>query len=177
MTSYPDAAVVAAPVSRPGTLFAAIGVAVVSAVAGILEGVLFFAGGRELALDLAAKAIATITGGTPESVKADGGALLAASVDEVQATLQARAVVAIVFGVLMLVVTLLMLGGSTWSRVLVTIAGLLNAGVALRIATDIEGSTGAIRGSAWAAVATGVLVVVLAWLPANNRYAKARKAR
>lgn len=177
MTSYPDAAVVVAPASRPGTLLAAVGVAVVSAVAAIVEGVLFFAGGRDLATDLAAKAIATITGETAESVKADGGALLAASVDEVQNTLQARAIVAVVFGVLLLIVALLMLGGSTWSRVLVTIAGLLNAGVSLRIATDAEGGTGAIIGSAWLAVATGVIVVVLAWLPANNHYAKARKAR
>lgn len=176
MTSYPDAAVVAAPVSRPGTLLAAVGVAVVSALAAVVEGVLFFAGGRDLATDVAANAIAMITGGTAESVKADGGSLLAASADEVQNTLQARGIVAVVFGVLLLIVALLVLGGSTWSRVLVTIAGLLNAGVALRIATDIEGGTGAIRGSAWLAVATGILVVVLAWLPANNRYAKARKA-
>ena len=176
MTSYPAVAV-AAPVSRPGTLVAAICVAVVSGLAAVVDGVMFLAGGRDLALELAAKAIASVTGSSSDSVKLDGGVLLSASVDQVQRTVQARALVAIVFGVLLLVVGVLMLGGSVWSRLLVTLAALLNAGVAARIATDFAGSTAAIRGVGWLAAVTGLLVVVLAWLPATNRYAEARKGR
>jgi hypothetical protein len=164
-------------VSRPGTLFALIGVAVVSALASIVDGVMFLTGGRELALDVAAKAIGSVTGESADVIKADGGVLLGAAVDEVQNTLQTRGAVTIVFGVLLLVTGLLSLGSAVWARVLVTLAALLNAGVALRLATDIDGGTAAIRGVSWIAAVAGLAVVVLAWLPANNRYAKARKGR
>jgi hypothetical protein len=152
-------------------------VAVVSALTAIVDGVLFFAGGRGLALDVAAEAIATVTGTSADSVKADGGALLGAAVDEVQSTLQVRGGIAIFFGVVLLVCGLLALRGAIWARVLLTLAALSTAGVALRIATDVEGSTAAIRGAGWLAVVTGLVAVVLAWLPAINRYAKARRGR
>ncbi|MGW5720544.1 hypothetical protein ACWEVP_30535 [Amycolatopsis sp. NPDC003865] len=181
MTSYPDAATglpqpapVAAP-SRPGALLALVGVAVLSALAAIVDGVLYFAGGRDLALDVAAETIASITGASAESVKADGGALLQAALDEVQSTLQVRGAVAIFFGVLLLVWALLALRAAVWVRVLLTLTALANAGLALRLATDVEGGTAAIRAVAWLVLATGLVAVVLSWLPAINRYAKARK--
>jgi hypothetical protein len=185
VTSYPDAAtglpqpspVVASPVARPGVLLGLVGAAVVSALAAIVDGVLFFVGGRDLALDVAAETIAVITGASADSVKADGGALLGAALDEVQGTLQVRGGVAIFFGVVLLVCGLLSLRGAIWARVLLTLAALGNAGIAVRIATDVEGSTAAIRGVGWLAVVTALVVVVLAWLPAINRYAKARKGR
>ncbi|HKN54111.1 MAG TPA: hypothetical protein VJX66_16535 [Amycolatopsis sp.] len=183
MTSYPDAvagypAAVqnAGPVRRPGTLVAAVVVAVLSALASVVDGVLYLAGGRDLARDLAAKAIASVLGGSADSVKESGNSLLDASVAEVQSTLQARAGVALAFGALLLFIGLAMLGGAVWSRVLGTLAALLNAGIALRIATDVEGGTSAICGVAWLAAVTALVVIVLMWLPANNRYAKARKA-
>jgi len=185
VTSYPDATtgypqsppVAAASVSRPGVLLGLVGVAVVSALALIIDGIMFFAGGRDLALDAAAETIASITGASAESVKADGGALLGAALDEVQGTLQVRGGVAVFFGAVLLLWGLLALRGAVWVRVLLTLAALTGAGVAVRIATDIEGSTAAIRGVAWFAVVTGLVVVVLSWMPAINRYAKARKGR
>jgi hypothetical protein len=185
VTSYPDATtgypqsppVAAASVSRPGVLLGLVGVAVVSALALIIDGIMFFAGGRDLALDAAAETIASITGASVESVKADGGALLGAALDEVQGTLQVRGGVAVFFGAVLLLWGLLALRGAVWVRVLLTLAALTGAGVAVRIATDIEGSTAAIRGVAWFAVVTGLVVVVLSWMPAINRYAKARKGR
>lgn len=181
MTSYPDAATglpqpapVAAP-SRPGALLALVGVAVVSALAAIVDGILYFVGGRDMALDVAAETIAAITGTSADSVKADGGALLDAALDEVQSTLQVRGAVAVFLGALLLVFGLLALRGAVWARVLLTLAALANAGLALRLATDIEGGTAAIRGVAWLTVVAGLVAVVLAWLPAINRYARARR--
>ena len=183
MTSYPDAATglsqpapVAAP-SRPGTLLALVGVAVVSALATIIDGILLFAGGHDLARDVASKTIASITGASADAVKAESGALFQAAVDEVQSTLQARGAVAIFFGVVLLVWGLLALRGAVWIRVLLTLAALGNAGMAAIVATDTEGGTAAIHGAGWLAVVTAAVAVVLAWLPPNNRYAKARKGR
>ena len=72
VTSYPDAATglpqpapVAAP-SRPGVLLGLVAVAVVSALASIVDGVLFFVGGRDMALDVAADTIAAITGASAD---------------------------------------------------------------------------------------------------------------
>jgi hypothetical protein len=175
-TGLPQAAPVAAP-SRPGVLLGLVAVAVVSALASIVDGVLFFVGGRDMALDVAADTIAAITGASADAVKAGGGALLEAALDEVQSTLQVRGAVAIFFGVVLLFWGLLALRGAVWVRVLLTLAALTNAGVALRLATDVEGGTAAIRGIAWFALATGLVVVALAWLPAINRYAKARRLR
>ncbi|MEV6874795.1 hypothetical protein [Amycolatopsis sp. NPDC051128] len=163
--------------SRPGLLLGLVGVAVVSALASIVDGVLFFVGGRDMALDVAANTIAAITGEPVDAVKAGGGALFEAALDEVQGTLAVRGGVAIFFGVVLLFWGLLALRGAVWVRVLLTLAALTNAGVALRLATDVEGGTTAIRGLGWFAVVTGLVVVVLAWLPAINRYAKARKGR
>ncbi|MEQ0560258.1 hypothetical protein ABJI51_14315 [Amycolatopsis sp. NEAU-NG30] len=183
MTAYPPAATglpqpapVVAP-SRPGLLTGLAGVAVVSALALIVDGIMLFAGGRDLALDAAARTIASMTGASAESVKADGGMLLEAALDEVQATLAVRGGIAVFFGVVLLFWGLLALRGAVWIRVLLTLAALTAAGVAVRLATDIEGSTAAIRGVAWLAVATGLAVIVLSWLPPVNRYAKARKGR
>lgn len=183
VTSYPDAATglprpapVAAP-SRPGALLALVAVAVVSALAAIVDGVLFLVGGRDMALDVAAETIASITGASADAVKADGGALFEAALDEVQSTLQVRGGVAIFFGVVLLFWGLLALRGAVWVRVLLTLAALTNAGVALRLATDAEGGTAAIHGVAWLALVTALVVVVLAWLPPITKYAKARKVR
>ena len=183
MTSYPDAATglpqpapVAAP-SRPGALLALVGVAVLSALAAIVDGVLYFTGGRDMALDVAAETIASITGASADSIKADGGALLQAASDEVLSTLQVRGGLAVFFGVVLLVWALLALRGAVWVRVLLTLVALANAGLALRLATDVEGGTAAIRGVAWLVLATGLVAVVLSWLPPINRYAKVRKGR
>lgn len=185
MTSYPDAATglphptpaAAPPASRPGTLMALVVVAAVSALTAIVDGVLFLTGGRDLALDVAAKVVATMTGASAESVKADGGALLGAAVEEVQSTLQVRGGMAVFLGAVLLVFALLSLRGATWARVLTTLAALSVAGLSLRIATDADGGTAAIRGLGWLALATALVTLVLAWLPPNNRYAKARKVR
>ncbi|MCR6481572.1 hypothetical protein M8542_01970 [Amycolatopsis sp. OK19-0408] len=158
-------------------MLALVGVAVVSALAAIVDGVLFFTGGRDMAAGVAAETIASITGASADAVRADGGALFEAALDEVQSTLAVRGGVAVFFGVVLLFWGLLALRGAVWVRVLLTLAALTNAGVALRLATDIEGGTAAIRGVAWLTLATALLVVVLAWLPPVNRYAKARKGR
>ncbi|MFE0024641.1 hypothetical protein [Amycolatopsis sp. NPDC059021] len=186
MTSYPDAATgqlrqgpPVAPAAqrpgRPGVLFAALGVAVLSALAAIVDGVMIMSGGRELAADLAAKVVASVTGESADAVKAGGGMLFDAAVEQAQSSLQVRGVMTIVFGVLLLICAALMQGAAAWARVLVTLTALLNALIALRVATDDEGGTGAMQGVAWLAVATAIVAIVLAWLPANHRYAKARK--
>jgi len=163
----------AAPVKRPAVLLAAIGVAVLAALAAIVDGVLMLTGGKELALDITAKAISEVSGQSVDAVKASGDSLLDIGVAEITDSLNSRGGMALAFGALLLVFGLLMFGASVWSRVLVTLFGLLTAAIGLRIVTDDV--TSAIDGLGGAAFAFALIAIVLTWLPANSRYKKARK--
>ncbi|MFI6030908.1 hypothetical protein [Amycolatopsis magusensis] len=60
---------------------------------------------------------------------------------------------------------------ATWAWVLLTIGSVLLTHL-LIIADYPPGAVGPLG---WVAVATGLAAVVLCWLPANNRYARAAK--
>ncbi|SDX75196.1 hypothetical protein SAMN05421504_103708 [Amycolatopsis xylanica] len=189
MTSYPDAQPAygqqaaygaqpgqapAAPVSRPGTVLAAVIAAIVAGLAAVIDGAIILAGGRDLALDLAAQAVADVTGESADVVKQSAGSLLEIAVEEATKTLQARAIMVIAVGALLLLFGALMRKAALWARILVTLFALVNALVALRVATDV--GSGAMIGLAWAAIVVSAVTLVLTWLPANHRYAKAAKA-
>jgi hypothetical protein len=163
----------AAPVKRPVVLLAAIGVAVLAALVAIVDGVLMLTGGKELALDITAKAIAEVSGQSVDAVKASGDSLLDIGAAEITDSLNSRGGMALAFGALLLVFGLLMFGASMWSRVLVTLFGLLTAAIGLRIVTDDVTST--IDGLGGAALVLALIAVVLTWLPGTGRYNKARK--
>ncbi|WAL66762.1 hypothetical protein ORV05_02805 [Amycolatopsis cynarae] len=175
MTSYPAAPVPPTPAKpvRPGTLAAALGAAVVAGLLAVVDGIVMLVGASDIALDIAAKALAQVTGQPVEEAKAGLNAE-PGLLDDVVGTLHTRAYVLVVFGAALVLFGLLMRGAAVWARVLVTLSALPAVGMALRVVTD--DGTGLLRGLAGAALAVGVVAIVLAWLPANGRYAKEVKA-
>lgn len=175
VTSQPTAAAgpvgqaVGAPdVRRPGTLLAAIGVAVAAAVATIVSGIVMVTGGEDLAIDIIAK----IAGEDADSVRDTlGGSAL---VGEAVETLNARGGMALATGAGLLLFTLLMGRAAVWARVLVTIFAAVVLLVDLVVLGD-EG-TNLMQVPAAVGILGTIVTFVLVWLPANNRYARQLKA-
>ncbi|ASR37926.1 hypothetical protein BAY61_26230 [Prauserella marina] len=173
MTSQPTAAAGydqgAAPApQRPGTLLAAIAVAVVGALASLVNGILMAVGAEDLFIDI----LASAAGVSAEEVSAVVPAIV---LDEGVDTLSTRGTMALVVGVGLLVFGALLRGAAVWARVAMTVFALATVLVGGRVATD-EG-TGLMLGLGWLAVVGSIVAIVLAWLPANHRYAKALKAK
>ncbi|MEU3273424.1 hypothetical protein ABZ639_21510 [Saccharomonospora sp. NPDC006951] len=173
MTSQPMAAAGydqgAAPApQRPGTLLAAIVVTVVAALASLGNGILMAVGGEDLFADI----LASAAGVSVEEVMAVAPGIV---LQEGAETLSTRGTMALVVGAGLLVFGALMRGAAVWARVATTVFGLATVLVGGRVATD-EG-TGLMLGLGWLAVVGSIVAIVLVWLPANHRYAKALKAR
>ncbi|RBM10535.1 hypothetical protein DI005_35635 [Prauserella sp. PE36] len=168
MTSQTAAgSVQAAPaVSRPGTLLAAIVVAVAGGLATVVNGILMATGGDDLAIDILASAL----GEPAESIRAAGADFVVA---EVADTLSGRGTMALAFGGGLLVFGLLLARAALWARILVTIFALLTVLIAGRVVTD--DGTGTLIALGVAGLLCALVTIVLAWLPANGRYAKALK--
>lgn len=175
MSSYPQASAgpASATSARPATLLVAIGAAVVAALAAIINGamVVFDKTGyvvTKLAEEtgLAADQVEARLGGT-EAIKA------MTESDDFQPVMTRNWAV-LICGVLLLVFGILMYrAAATWTRVLVTIFALGTAGFSLLIASIKEDATDMASLLGWIALAVGVIALVLTWLPANGRYAKA----
>jgi hypothetical protein len=163
----------AAAPSKPGTLMAAIVVAVLAGLAAVVNGVTMLAGGAELAKDVMAEGLADIAGVTVEEVRATMGDTLGLGLDELQGRIEFKAYIVLVFGAALLLFGVFMRNAATWARVMVTISAVLAAGFSTVIAADVV--TPMMKGLGWAAVVGGLLAIVLTWLPANGRYAKAVK--
>jgi hypothetical protein len=179
VTSYPQAPAgygqqAPVAVSRPATLVAAVGAAVLGALLAVVDGALIISGSKDIATSLAGEVLADEAGMTLDQARELGGGLMDAAIGEATDTLNARAYLIIGLGVFLLLFGLLMLRkAATWARVLLTLTALPALGNGIRIATD-EG-TGAMMIVAWAVAIVALLTIVLTWLPANHRYAKARK--
>lgn len=155
-------------VRRPGTLLAAIGIAVAAAIATIVSGIVMVTGGEDLAIDI----VATIADEDAASVRdaMAGSALMGEAVD----TLNARGIMALVTGAALLLFALFMGRAAVWSRVLVTISAALLLFVDLVILGD-EG-TKLMQMPAALGILGAIATFVLVWLPPNNRYARQLKA-
>ncbi len=170
MTSHPDAAtgrayrvLTATPVPlRAGTLLAAVGFAVVTALVPVVDGVQLLPSGRDLVAT--AQALAGIAGDAIASVRAAGAGLhtLAAAAED---RLSLPLIVLISLGAQVIVTAALVLTAAQSTRVMLTVAGLINVFAVSRIADDP---------AAWDAVVNGLLVIVLAWLPAFQRRSEPR---
>lgn len=187
-TAPAQAATAPAGLKRPGTLLAFVIAGAVSALAGIVAAVHMLAGGDGLAEQYATDLI----NADPESLGIDellavtGGESAGDAIATLEdmgfwneivaaagAELILKSVLALLFVVPLLLFTLLAMKGATWARVLVTtfavLALLPHLILALAEGLPVEQVLG------FVGLATAVLAVVLAWLPANNRFAKARK--
>ncbi|MEV0053069.1 hypothetical protein AB0H34_21490 [Saccharopolyspora shandongensis] len=188
-TAPPAGGAVQTALKKPATLLALVVISGISALSGLIGAIYLFAGGRDVADSYAtATAIAnpSVVGldeimetiGTENPQEAID---LAKSVDQwdtvvsiAHAGLIFKAFLLIIFAAPLLLFTLFAIKGSTWSRVLITIFAILSLIGSLVSAFD-TGGPALLNAMGYIGLATAVIAVVLCWLPANNRYAKARK--
>lgn len=162
MTSHPDAANVRAyralaatpSALRTGTLLAALGFAVVTVLVPVVDGVHLLPSGHDLVAS--AQALAGITGDVIESVKAAGAALHDLAADA-EGRLNLPLIVMITLGAQVVFTAALAVTGAQPARVMLTVAGLINVLAVTRV--------DATEPAVWDAIANGLLMLVLAWLP------------
>lgn len=169
MSALPETSSAPTATRRPGVLVAAIGVAVVAALASIVNGLMIATGGTDLVRDLLVQA------GMPPEMS-DGDLEMAVqlagyeSLDDFVGTFEMRGYLAIAAGVALLAFAMLMRKAATWARAMVTIASLGTILFSIIILGDE--TTGTMAGLAVLAILGGVLAIVFTWLPANSRYAR-----
>jgi hypothetical protein len=161
--------------AKPGTLTAAVIIAVGAGLAAVVNGAMTLAGGKDLAKEVAAKAVDAV-GGLPDlGLGADANnQILDAAATAAQSTIQSRAYMVLVFGAALLLFGFLMRNAATWARVMVTVSAVLTLGVSGLVALDI--GTSLMIGLGWVAVLGSILAIIVTWLGPNGRYAKAHKA-
>ena len=110
-------------------------------------------------------------------VKSPGGApgLVNAVIDAAYSTLQSRAILAVVMFFLVGAIAFLARNGRTGARIGLTVALLVAVGIWLTNVRD-GGVPGPIRALDGAAMLFGLAAIVLAWLPATQRFAAHGKA-
>jgi hypothetical protein len=174
VTTHPDAVTgrayraLATPVPlRTGTLLAAIGFAVVTAIVPVVDGVHIVPTGHDLAGT--AQALASFAGDAIEAVKAAGAGIQTLA-SGAESRLNLPLVVLITLGAQVLLTAALAVTSAQSARVVLTVAGLINMFAVSRI----EAAGGPATPAAWDAVVNGLLVIVLAWLPVFSRKGEPR---
>lgn len=155
---------------RPGVLVAAIGLAVVTALATIVNGIMIATGGTQLIKDILADSGVPIelSDADLEMAAQLGGY---ATLDEFVNTFAMRGYLAIGGAAALLLFALLMRKAATWARIMVTLSAVATLGFNVIILGDETTTTmGALS---LLAVLGVILTIIFTWLPANGRYAKA----
>ncbi|GAA3435251.1 hypothetical protein [Kutzneria kofuensis] len=165
-------------VRQPGTIMAALIATLVSVAAGVAAAITVYAGGTDMVKSLLSdpdvQARLGLSDDLLNAAKELGGDLFQQVLDQAYGTLSARAAFALVLAVLLLVFGVLARGAALWARILVTVFGVIAISLQLLVVTDIATSSMKLFGLL--VILSTVVAVVLWWLPANGRYAKARKA-
>ena len=158
-------------VRRPGTLTAAVVVAILTAVASLVNGILIATGGSDLIKDI------LVDAGLPASAVTDANLESAVqiagytSLDDFESTFAMRGYLALAAGVLLVIFALLMRRAAGWARAMVTVSAVLAMAFAGIIIADETTTTMAML--SLVTFLGAVLSIIFAWLPANGRYAKA----
>jgi hypothetical protein len=156
--------------ARPGTLTAAIVVAVVAGVAAVANGLFVILGGKDLIKELlATSAGVPVSDGDLELLEGFAGI----SLDELQNTLNTRAYGVLICGAALLLFGLLMSKAALWARILVTVSAALAVMFSIVIVADATVPVMAI--CSMVTILAGIVAVVLTWLPANSRYARSTR--
>ncbi|RKT83084.1 hypothetical protein SAMN05421805_11755 [Saccharopolyspora antimicrobica] len=194
--TYPQTATpnqTAAPVGlkRPGTLLALVVVGALSAVSALIGAIYLISNAgpigeamlneilasdpSSLGLDSEMEALASLSGGEITDLKTalvDFGmwdTVLATAT----ATVSLKGILVVVFSLPLLLWSLLAINGALYARILYTISAVFGLFANLAVVNDtLPAMARVTSGIAMAAI---VLTVVLCWLPANGRFAKARK--
>jgi hypothetical protein len=156
---------------RPGTLTTAIVIAVLTAIASVVNGLLIATGGSDLIKDILADSglpAEALTDANLESAVRIAGYT---SLDDFESTFAMRGYLALAAGVLLVLFALLMRRAATWARAMVTVSALLALAFGGVIVADETTTTMAML--ALVTVLGAVLTLIFTWLPANGRYAKA----
>ena len=172
MSVVTEASTTASP-SRPGSLSAAIGLAVVTAMAAIVNGVIILAGGLDLVKEIGNELLAAELGvGEAELAEVIDfdNPMVNAVFAEAASTYETRAYLVLGAGVLLALFGVLMRKAGMAFRVLVTVIAAFT--VLFAAVIGLDAGTTVMIGLAWAAVVGALATIVATWLPANGRYAK-----
>lgn len=150
--------------ARPKTLAATVWASALAALLAFGGAAITFAAGKSM---LRSELKGTALGGSND--------LVSAVVDVAYKTLQNRAIIAVVVAIILAVFVFLVRSGRTGIRIGLTVMLLITAAVMVLNVRD-GGVPGAIRGLDGAAMIVAIAAIVLAWLPANGRYASEQKA-
>ncbi|WP_326806603.1 MULTISPECIES: hypothetical protein [unclassified Streptomyces] len=169
----------AAPPRRPGLVVAMLVTAVLAALSGAIGSMLVFVGGKDLAdenvrkaVDNDPSAVGLPSGTTAADIEKLSGTMWDDVVTEWQGTMSARATIALVFAVALLLFALLARNGAVWARVMITIVALLAAAFPHALILRDAAPSGLYMTSI-AAILLGLLALVMCWLPPVGRYKKA----
>ncbi|MGI5347221.1 hypothetical protein ACQEU8_03390 [Streptomyces sp. CA-250714] len=181
---YPGAGHRAAgPVKRPGLVVAMLAVTVLSALSGALSALIVYVGGKDLAdenvrnaVDSDPTAVGLTAGTDAADIKQLSGTMWDSVVTEWQGTMSARATIAMVFAVAVLLLALGARKGAVWARVLLTIVIVLSAAFPHALVLRDAAPTG-LYAASLGAILLGLVALVLCWLPPVGRYKKALQGR
>ncbi|MFI9719892.1 hypothetical protein ACIHFE_09590 [Streptomyces sp. NPDC052396] len=171
----------APPSKRPAPLLCLLLAAVLSALAGVVGSVIVYNGGKDLAnsnvKDVINEHPAEL--GVPSNLSASSlkqfsGPMWDSLIDDRYDTLTARAGFAVFTAVLLLVSVLFARNAAVWARVLLTLSAIVALITHSLVVRDYEPAS--VTGLSWISIVSALAVLVLCWLPANNRFARARKA-
>jgi hypothetical protein len=135
-----------------------------AAASGLTSAIITFSAGRSM--------LASSVGPVPRGTSAD---LVSGLIDAAYKTLQTRAILAVVVAVIMIALAAAVRGGRAGVRAGLSVVLFAAMGTWLLNIRD-SGVPGAIRGLDDVALAFSLIAIVVAWLPANARYARDRKA-
>jgi hypothetical protein len=144
--------------------------AVIVGVLYVLGAAMIFVGGKDSIRAFLAEETGTSEDFIDETVGTE--------VDDAYGSLAAKAIVAIVVAAVILVCALLARSGATWARatLAVSLVAAMCAGAGLQV-----GEADVLPNASFAAAAlapvVSTVVIVLLFLPASNRYARARRVR
>jgi hypothetical protein len=175
---------------KPGTLLALVVISAISALSGLVSSIFALAGGRDLAERYATDVITNNPEelGVNELLDVTGGESAGDAIatlkemdlwDTIVATGQAELIFKSVW-LLACVVPLLLfalfaINGATWSRILITIFAVFSLLPQLIMGLSDSAELQLLQIMGFIGLGTAIVAIVLSWLPANNRYAKARK--
>lgn len=179
---HPDPAVPAAPPKKPGVLVALLVTTVLAALSGALGSLLVYAGGKDLAdenvrnaVDSEPDLVGLPAGTTSADIKHVTGSLWDQVVSDWQGTMSARATIALVFAVGLLIFALGARSGALWARVLITVTVPIALCFPHALILRDAAPTG-LAATSTGAIVLGLAALVLCWLPPVGRYKKARRA-
>jgi len=164
----------AGPLKRPATLAAATWLALATGVLGLIGGIVMITGGRASIAKFAQQTASDVLGSDSSSDIVNG--IMGAAVDAAYHTLVAKAVVGIVVALLIVLFGVLARNGSTGLRVGLTIV--LVAGLGAISGLQLGDRQALPRATVVLAAVVpllSIVTIVLIFLPATSKYAKARK--